>query len=164
MPLAHFVSQSRRSHRGCMAHRIASWLRACVRAWLGGRAGNPISSASVTASKIAALQSKRAYLATMQSLRVTMHRGFHGGGQRSCARRGHGTETPPKKQELFKPTHCLWHRERRARTVTPRHDGSGSYVSPTGTVSIYTTPGRAGWLAGRPRHPTRTTPATHHPH
>lgn len=64
------------SHRGCV--------RACVRAWLGGRAGISISSASVTASKIAALQSNRAYLATMQSLRVTMHRGFHG-GQRSCA-------------------------------------------------------------------------------
>lgn len=50
-----------------------------------------ISSASVTASKIAALQKHEVYLATMQSLRMTMHSGFYG-----AASRGYSTtETPP---------------------------------------------------------------------
>lgn len=63
---------SYRSGIARMAHRIASWLRTCVAGRQGGRT---ISSASVTASKIAALQQYGAYLATMQSLWMMVHRG-----------------------------------------------------------------------------------------
>lgn len=92
MTLVHFVSQSHRSHRA--AWHIASH-RGCVRAWLGllgfaGRqGGHKISSASVMASKIAAMQRNRVYLATMQSLWVTTHRGLHGAA----------AKTPPKRTE-----------------------------------------------------------------
>lgn len=73
----HIAISSLASRR--MAHRIASWLRACVRACVAGRlGGHTISSASVTASKIAAVQNNRAYLPTMQSSRMTMHRGLDG--------------------------------------------------------------------------------------
>lgn len=68
-----------------MPHRIASWLRACVAGRQGGR---EISSASVSASKIAAMQNNRVYLAIMQSLWVTMHRGAYG-----AAPRDYSTET-----------------------------------------------------------------------
>lgn len=70
------------------SHRITSWLRACVAGRLGGHI---ISSASVTASKIAALQKHGVYLATMQSLRMTMHRGFYGAASGDYST----TETPP---------------------------------------------------------------------
>lgn len=82
MTLVHFVSQSHR-----FAWHIASH-RGCVRVVAGRQGGHEISSASASASKIAAMQNNRVYLAIMQSLWVTMHRGAHG-----AAPRTYSTET-----------------------------------------------------------------------